>query len=87
VSERTALYRLFDAEGVLLYVGISKEFGTRWHQHARSQPWWGEVHHQTIEWHESRADAEAAEETAIRMDFRHAAQRDSRHNEAVPRRQ
>lgn len=65
MSERTALYRLFDADEVLLYVGISKRFGQRWEQHARMQPWWPAVTSQTVRWYPSRGDAEQAEKVAI----------------------
>lgn len=37
---RTALYRIFGDADLLLYIGISKDFGTRWKQHAKAQPWW-----------------------------------------------
>ena len=65
MSERTAVYRLYDADDALLYVGISKSFGSRWEQHAYRQPWWPEVHRQTVEWHPDRECALAAEEAAI----------------------
>jgi predicted GIY-YIG superfamily endonuclease len=66
VSERTAVYWLFAEDDSLLYIGVSKGFGKRWTDHARKQPWWPEVDHQVIRWHDSRADALAAERSAIR---------------------
>jgi prevent-host-death family protein len=66
MSERTAVYRLFDADDALLYVGISKSFGVRWERHAYRQPWWPEVHHQTVEWRDTRKEADEAETAAIR---------------------
>lgn len=65
MSERTAVYRIYDTDGALLYVGVSADFGYRWTAHARTQPWWQDVGRQTIEWHESRAAALAAEAAAI----------------------
>lgn len=65
MSQRTAVYRLFNDADVLLYVGISKHFGARWTQHATQQPWWPEVHHQTITWYDSREAADDAETEAI----------------------
>lgn len=62
---RTALYRMFDAGEALLYIGISKDFGSRWKQHAKQQSWWGDVESQTIKWHPSRELAKAAETAAI----------------------
>ena len=65
MSDRTAVYRLFAADDTLLYVGISRRFGNRWHQHAQVQPWWPEVHHQTITWYDTRQEADDAETAAI----------------------
>jgi excisionase family DNA binding protein len=68
VSERTAVYRVFDAEGALLYVGISNKFGTRWEHHASMQPWWPLANKQTVEWHPDRDTAEAIEVAAIKTE-------------------
>ena len=67
-GERTALYHIYDARDELLYVGISKDFGTRWKQHAKAQPWWPDVERQTVKWYGSRPDAEAAEKVAIKLE-------------------
>jgi hypothetical protein len=62
----TALYRVFGDADLLLYIGISKDFGGRWKQHARTQPWWGEMRRLTVDcWFDSRAEAEAAEKAVI----------------------
>jgi len=61
----TALYRIFGEEDFLLYIGISKDFGRRWKTEARDFPWWGEKRWMTVRWYDSRAEAEAAEITAI----------------------
>lgn len=68
MSAPTALYRLFGDDDVLLYIGVAKTFGVRWHQHTQSQPWWPEVRRQTIDWHPSRAAAEDAERAAIKAE-------------------
>ncbi len=65
MSERTAVYRLFAADDTLLYVGVAKRFGTRWEQHAKAQPWWPHVDHQTVYWYPSREDALLIEKAAI----------------------
>lgn len=65
MTERTALYRFFNAEDVLLYVGITKNFGQRWINHASSKPWWTEAQRHTAEWFETRCDAAAAEKRAV----------------------
>lgn len=67
--EPTALYRLFGDGDVLLYIGISKTFGRRWHQHSRSQPWWPQVRRQSIDWYPGRDEALAAEADAIRAEY------------------
>ena len=67
-DERTALYRMFDASGALLYIGVSKDFGRRWKEHARTQPWWDDVQRQTADWFPSRRDAAEAEVAAIQAE-------------------
>jgi len=59
------LYRIFDAEGTLLYVGITYMFDRRMTQHSVRQPWWGEVDRITSENYPDRSAAEAAEWDAI----------------------
>lgn len=68
MTERTAVYRLYDGTGALLYVGISKNFGRRWQQHAYSKAWWPLVDSQTIHWHPTRSAAAKAEADAIRAE-------------------
>ena len=65
MTERTAVYRLYGAEKVLLYIGVAKDFGSRWKRHAKTQPWWDEIEYQTVTWLASRADALHAEKLAI----------------------
>lgn len=70
-DRRTALYRLFDVDGVLLYVGISVDPRKRFHGHrygnGRSKPkeWWPQVASSRIEWFDSRPEAEFAESFAV----------------------
>ena len=66
MSERTAVYRMYDTDWTLLYVGVAKRLGARWDVHAKQQPWWDQVKHQTVTWYPNRDEAEAVEETAIR---------------------
>jgi predicted GIY-YIG superfamily endonuclease len=56
-DEPTALYRLFDTDGVLLYVGITRDTEKRWRQHALKKPWWPQVAERTVEWHPTRLAA------------------------------
>lgn len=67
---RTMLYRFFDGQGTLLYVGITDDPHVRWADHARKaqrkeEPWWSEVRVVHTEWLATRADAEKAEIAAI----------------------
>lgn len=68
MSERTAVYRLYAADGRLLYIGVARHFGSRWHQHAGVQPWWSQVDHQTIAWFDTRDAAMQAEASAIKAE-------------------
>lgn len=65
MAERTAVYRLYAADDTLLYVGVAKRFGTRWDRHARAQPWWAHVDHQSVYWYPTREDALLIERRAI----------------------
>jgi len=60
------LYRLYDADGTLLYIGISYSAITRYAQHKATQPWIGDVCRIQIETHDvSRAELEQLERAAI----------------------
>lgn len=65
---RTALYRLFDQEGGLLYIGISHKPDVRWGQHSEDKEWWPSVDRRAVEWHDTRVDAERAESAAIKAE-------------------
>ncbi|MFE2164852.1 GIY-YIG nuclease family protein [Streptomyces sp. NPDC059447] len=66
MPERTALYRLYDADGRLLYVGISANPEQRWKGHeVYSGRWWALVTEKVIEWHADRELALAHEFLAI----------------------
>lgn len=64
-SARTALYRLYDARGDLLYVGITNNTHRRWGQHELCQPWWHLVRDTSVQWFEDRGEVETAEVVAI----------------------
>jgi predicted GIY-YIG superfamily endonuclease len=63
--EPTTLYRLFDDDMRLLYVGIAGNPGRRFEQHAIDKPWWGEVAFVRTRHFETRSDALDAERQAI----------------------
>jgi hypothetical protein len=62
---RTALYRHFDGD-VLLYVGIALAPVSRLSAHWSVSHWMHRVTRIDVAWHDTRADAEAAEIQAIR---------------------
>jgi DNA-binding transcriptional regulator YhcF (GntR family)/predicted GIY-YIG superfamily endonuclease len=67
---RTALYRYFDDADSLLYVGIAYDPDERQKQHALTaqDSWWPMQKRRTVEWRDSREDAERAERRAIRVE-------------------
>ena len=64
----TALYRLFDEDGALLYVGVTQRLQRRLGSHRREKPWWGLVDHWETEWFDRRQDALKAETHAIKTE-------------------
>lgn len=68
MAQRTALYRHFDADGRLLYVGISLSAIHRLSQHMAASSWADEIVSVTIVRFETREEAHAAEREAIRAE-------------------
>lgn len=66
MNGETTLYRLYAADGVLLYVGISNNWPHRMKQHQRDKSWWGEVRNVSTQTFATRKEAERAEAAAIR---------------------
>ena len=64
VNRRTCVYRAYDEDGDLLYVGISMNPDGRFAKH-RSSAWWPEVDEITIQWFDGREPAKAVERRAI----------------------
>jgi len=67
MSKQT-LYRFYDTDGNLLYVGISNTWYQRFHDHERKSGWFSKVAYSTFEWHESRESVSIAELQAIRTE-------------------
>jgi prevent-host-death family protein len=59
------VYRLYDADEALLYVGVAADPLTRFRQHRRDKPWWPRVALREVEWHDSREQALKVEAEAI----------------------
>lgn len=64
--QKTTLYRYFDSEGQLLYVGITGDNTKRQSQHRRNSFWFGEIASATYEHFDQREAALEAEAIAIR---------------------
>ena len=65
---RTALYRFYDSEELLLYVGITTRVDRRFEQHKRSKSWFNLAARIEIEYYETRGEALAAEAHAIQSE-------------------
>jgi len=59
------LYRFFDAEGNLLYIGQTAGIGTRFASHGRKKHWWASVVRIDVEHFPDRESVMAAERAAI----------------------
>lgn len=62
----TSLYKYYDRDGVLLYVGITSRGSARNTEHNKSKSWWQFVERQDVEHHRSRASATQRETSLIR---------------------
>ncbi|WP_329812792.1 GIY-YIG nuclease family protein, partial [Streptomyces sp. GSL17-113] len=60
-----AVYRLYDDQGHLLYVGVTHDLEERYGAHRRNQLWWLDVVRSEHVWMPSRAEADAEEALAI----------------------
>jgi hypothetical protein len=65
----TTLYRFYDGNDRLLYVGISGNPARRHHEHSKEKPWWSEVARSTMEHFPTREQAAQAECIAIRSEM------------------
>lgn len=61
----TSVYRFWDANNRLLYVGITHRGWRRFDEHASAKAWWHLVDRVTVDHHPSRESARAAELAAI----------------------
>lgn len=65
VNIPTALYFWYDADGALLYIGITGDLATRQSSHAKRSSWAEFAARSTVQRYPSRSAAEAAEKAAI----------------------
>lgn len=62
------LYRLFNAAGELLYIGLSYDVHRRFWDHSRDKAWWGDVADYQLETYPSHDALTNAERVAIRRE-------------------
>lgn len=67
-NKPTAVYRMYDKEGRLLYIGQSVNPATRPMQLADHRAWVTDIARITLDWLPSRQDAIAEEERAIQAE-------------------
>lgn len=67
--EPTSLYRLYDDNFRLLYIGIAGNPGRRFQQHAKEKEWWGDVVHVRLQHFDTRSAAAQAEIKAIQEEW------------------
>lgn len=67
-ERETALYRWWDEDDALLYVGISDHLGSRTHGHAMGSSWMEFAVRSAVERYPSRRAALDAEEAAIKAE-------------------
>ena len=60
-----SVYRMFDQDGALLYVGATGSMPRRLQQHAGSRPWWHEVAQITVQHFDTMDEALKVELAAI----------------------
>ena len=65
MSRRHVVYRFYDADREVLYIGITINPPARFTQHQVSKTWWDDVARITLEKHPSRESALLAEREAI----------------------
>lgn len=68
MTERTAVYRFYDADDRLLYVGITANTKVRWAWHKGNAAWWPDQRRVEVVWRETREQAAAEEHLAIRTE-------------------
>lgn len=61
----TAVYRFYDADERLLYVGITDEPKRRWRWHSKNAIWWQYAERRVTVWYDNREAAALEEKRAI----------------------
>jgi hypothetical protein len=64
----TELYRMYDADDQLLYIGVTCNKAARWHSHRRNSAWWKLVARKELTTYPDRSAALTAELAAIQAE-------------------
>ena len=67
-EDETVVYRIYDQEGGLLYVGMTNDFDMRMYQHRRDSRWFPLAHDYRLTTYPTRRLAARAEWQAIRTE-------------------
>ncbi|MFF2571201.1 GIY-YIG nuclease family protein [Streptomyces sp. NPDC058084] len=67
-AKASTVYRLYDAHGALLYIGVTRNPASRWKDHRKEMLWWPEVTDKHLTWYGTHEAAWAAEAHAIRTE-------------------
>jgi excinuclease UvrABC nuclease subunit len=73
----TSVYRYYDRDGMLIYVGITSRGARRNYEHNRSKDWWPYVARQEVDHYETRDQALKRERSLI---IRHRPPFNRQHN-------
>ena len=68
MTTTTTLYRLYSADGTLLYIGIAQNWASRMKQHQEQKSWWPDVASTVFQPFPTREDAMVAEARAIKAE-------------------
>ena len=67
--EWTGVYRLYDKDEVLLYVGMTNASVDRYLEHRETKEWWPDVTDHSIEWYMTREEADEREVYTIKDEW------------------
>lgn len=67
-DDQACVYRIYDGNGSLLYVGMGRNPMNRWASHAAQHDWWAQARTFRVEWYATRKEAADAERKAIRTE-------------------
>lgn len=64
-ADASAVYRIYDKHGALLYIGMSYDPETRVRVQRREKPWGHQIARHEVDWHPNRAASQRAERLLI----------------------